>query len=550
MASSTLLGLARRLHEATSLPQVMDQVIEAVSEATRYRRAWLTLPMERGVGIEVVGYALADRQRVDQRMATLDWRKDRLVMLEMSRDQTLVIPDMRRCPEADQAQVEYFGNRTLVAVPMLRLGERLGCFNMGTFAAEGVMHPTQAELEFAEEVAALISVVAGRLRAEEAHRALEASVEREQRLEALGRMAGEVAHDFNNLLVAIIGNTELALSSPGNPELVREALSEVQLASDRAAGLTRQLLAFSRGQPVERREVDLAETIRALQPMLRTLLPSSIELEVVKKAAPGEVLANAGQIEQVALNLVLNARDAISGPGRITLTLDSALHAGTQWAVLSVRDTGAGMPPEISSHIFEPFFTTKRTGQGTGLGLAVVAGVVRSHGGSIEVASRPGEGSLFTVSLPVLTRSGTRLPTPPRASDTVRGTEHLLVADDDVRVRVLLERVLTGAGYRVTLAEDGAAALDRLEQSPDVALVLTDLVMPRLGGDELLRRLAGRFKVLLMSGYASHPVAVDADAHVLAKPFTTKELLARVREVLDAPAGVRAAVADTEASSC
>jgi signal transduction histidine kinase/ActR/RegA family two-component response regulator len=478
----------------------------------------------------------------------LDWRKDRLVSLEMSRDETLVIPDLRLFPEADQAQVEYFGNRTLIAVPMLRLGERLGCFNMGTFAAEGVMPPTQAELDFAEEVAALISVMAGRLRAEEAHRALEASVEREQRLEALGRMAGEVAHDFNNLLVAIIGNTELALSSPGDPRVVREALSEVQAASDRAAGLTRQLLAFSRGQPVERREVDLAEAIRALRPMLRTLLPSSIALEIVEDGRPGEVLANAGQLEQVVLNLVLNARDAISGPGRITLTLDAAQRAGTRWALLSVRDTGAGMAPELSSHIFEPFFTTKRPGQGTGLGLAVVAGVVRSHGGTIEVVSTPGEGSVFTVWLPALTESGVRPPAPPKAAGALTGTEHLLVADDDVRVRVLLERVLTGAGYRVTLAEDGAEALERFEQLPDVALLLTDLVMPRLGGDELLRRLAGRVKVLLMSGYAAHPVAVDAGAYVLAKPFATKELLARVREVLDAPAGLRAAAAPVEAA--
>jgi len=251
------------------------------------------------------------------------------------------------------------------------------------------------------------------------------------------------------------------------------------------------------------------------------------------------VLANAGQLEQVALNLVLNARDAITGPGQITLTLDTSLHAGARWAVLSVRDTGAGMSPEISSRIFEPFFTTKRPGQGTGLGLAVVAGVVQSHGGTIEVASRPGEGSLFTVSLPALARSGARPQAPPKAAVALAGTEHLLVADDDVRVRVVLERVLTGAGYRVTLAEDGAAALELFEQSPDVALVLTDLVMPRLGGDELLRRLAGRVKVLLMSGYAAHPVAVDAGAYVLAKPFATKELLERVREVLDAPDGLR-----------
>jgi signal transduction histidine kinase len=541
MSASTLLRLARRLHEATSLPAVMDLVVDAVSEATRYRRAWLLLPMEQGTGLEVIGYILADRQRVNQRMASLDWRKDRLLSLEMSSQTTLVIPDLRLCPEADQVQVEYFGNRTVIAVPMLKLGERLGGLNLGTFAAEGVMPPTQEELDFVEEVAALLCEVAGRLRAEERHRALEASVQREQRLEALGRMAGEVAHDFNNILVTVIGNTELALGAPERPALVREALSEVLGAANRAVGLTRQLLAFSRGQPVERRAVNLADTVRALTPMLRTLLPSSIELEVVEKEHPGEVLANAGQLEQLVLNLVLNARDAISGSGRITLGLDTALREGVRWALLSVSDTGAGMAPEVSSRIFEPFFTTKRPGQGTGLGLAVVSGVVKSHGGTVDVASTPGEGSAFTVSLPALSRAEARPQPPASPPRALGGHEHVLVADDDLRVRLLLERVLTGAGYRVTLAEDGAVALERLAHAPNVRLVITDLVMPRLGGDELLRRLAGRVKVLLISGYASHAVVIDASAHVLAKPFSSKELLERVREVLDAPAEDRSA---------
>jgi GAF domain-containing protein len=197
MSAQTLLRLARRLHQATSLPDVMDHVVEAVSEATRYRRAWLFLPVPDGGGVDVIGYALADRTRVAQRMAEHDWKNDPLVQLELTSDRTLVIPDMRLCPEADQRQVAFFGNRTLIAVPMLGVGERLGSFNIGTFAPEGVLPPTKEELDFAEEVAALISVVAGRLRAEEAHRLLEASVHREQRLEALGRMAGEVAHDLN-----------------------------------------------------------------------------------------------------------------------------------------------------------------------------------------------------------------------------------------------------------------------------------------------------------------------------------------------------------------
>ncbi|MBI5069935.1 MAG: response regulator [Deltaproteobacteria bacterium] len=540
MSSGTLLQLARRLHEATTLAEVMDRVADAVDEATRYRRAWLTMPMEHGTGMDIVGYVLADRQRVNQRMASLDWRKDRLLSLTMNSEGTLVIPDMRLCPEADPAQVEFFGNRTVIAVPMLRLGERLGCLNIGTFAAEGVMPPTAEEIGFAEEVAALVSVVAGRIRAEAAHRALEASVQREQRLEALGRMAGEVAHDFNNVLVTVIGNAELALGRLGDEPLLRELLSEVLSAGSRAATLARQLLAFSRGQPVERREVDLRQTMNALTPMLRALLPSSIQLEVVEKGLPREVLANAGQLEQLVMNLVLNARDAIDGPGRITLTLDSSYRAGRRWSVVEVRDSGAGMPPEVLARVFEPFFTTKEAGQGTGLGLAVVDAVVKSHGGTIEVASRPGEGTCFTVSLPESDGTGPRPRPALRATPESGRAEHLLVVDDDTRVRVLLERVLTTAGYRVTLAEDGVVALQRLAQHPDIRLVITDLAMPRMGGDELLRRLAGRVRALLVSGYAAHAVSVDRAAYVLPKPFSSTELLVRVREVLDAPAEQRA----------
>lgn len=537
MGAATLLRLARKLHEATSLPEVMDHVVDAFSEATRYQRAFLNLPMEHGVGIELIGYAVADRKLVVQRMSDLDWRKDRLLTLEMTTEKTLVIPDLRYCEEADQRQVEFFGNRTIIAVPMLRLGERIGCLNVATYAAEGVIIPTPEEVAFAEEVGALVTVVAGRLRAEEKHRSLEVRVEREQRLEALGRMAGEVAHDLNNILVTILGNAELLQGATSETER-SELLTEVLEAGHRAAGLTRQLLAFSRGQPVEVRPLDLADEVGSLEPMLRRLLPAPISLDVRLRSRTTVALANAGQLEQVLLNLVLNARDAIDGDGRITLSLDSVERDGRRWAALSVEDTGAGMSAEVSTRIFEPFFTTKAAGKGTGLGLAVVEGVVRSHKGSVEVASKPGEGSRFTVYLPELSEAEARPHSPASAGHELKGTEHVLVADDDASVRVLLERVLTGAGYRVTMAKDGREALDRLAEVPDVALVVTDLVMQRMRGDELLQRIAGRIPGLLISGYAPNNVVLDAETNVLAKPFSTRELLTRVRELLDGKTAV------------
>ncbi|MBI4912284.1 MAG: response regulator [Acidobacteria bacterium] len=527
-----MLTLARQLHATTTLSEVMERVMDALGEATRYRRAYLLMPIEGGVGLEVVGYAVADRELVNQRMAEHDWRKDRLLSMAMTADKTLVFPDLRLCEEADQRQVEVFGNRTVIVVPMLRLGERMGCLNIATFAAEGVMLPTPDELAFAEEVAALISVVAGRLRVEEKHRALEASVVREQRLEALGRMAGEVAHDLNNILVPIIGNTELALAYAGEPQKVQGLLGEVRSAADRAARLTRQLLAFSRGQPVERAIVNLDRALTALEPMLRSMLPASVSFQVERRGRPRTVLANAAQLEQVVMNLVLNARDAISGTGAITLVADSAERDGRRWAMLSVEDTGIGMTPEISSRAFDPFFTTKAYGKGTGLGLAVVDGVVRSHGGTVEVDSQPGRGTCFTIYLPEADAHMASLPGVVHSVHGLEGSEHLLVADDDVAVRVLLERVLTGAGYRVTLAQDGEEALEQLAGHPDIALVVADIVMPRLRGDVLVQRLAGRVPVLLISGYAPEQVEVAPGTRVLAKPFANRELLARVREVL------------------
>lgn len=535
-SSATLLRLARQLQEASSLAEVMDLVIDAVSEATRYRRAFLLLPIEGGIGLDVIGYATADRQNVTQRMADHDWRRDPLLVRELTTEATLVLPDLRECPEADQGQVAFFGNRTVVVVPMLRLGEQFGCLNIATFAEEGVIVPTAEELSFVEEVAALISVVAGRLRAEERHRALEASVVCEQRLEALGRMAGEVAHDLNNMLVPIMGNTELALGELGDEQTTRELLGEVLAAGDRAARLTRQLLAFSRGQPVERSQVDLGRALASLEPMLRAMLPASITLKVARGDGPRTVLANAAQLEQVVMNLVLNARDAIDGGGEITLAVETAERDGRRWAALSVRDTGVGMTADVSAHVFEPFFTTKASGKGTGLGLAVVDGVVRSHGGVVDVTSTPGSGTCFTVYLPEADPFTARAPEAIAPVRSLRGAEHVLVADDDGSVRVLVERVLTGAGYRVTLAEDGQAALETLERHRDIALVVADIVMPRLRGDELVRRLGGSVPVLLVSGYSPDQVEVAPGTPLLAKPFANRELLARVREVLDAPA--------------
>ena len=544
-----LLDLSRRLHEATSLGEVMDHVVVAITAHTRYQRAWLLLPHPETRGLEVIGYALADRVRVAQRMAALDIAHDRWVTWLLSTTEPIVVEDLRDSALADQDQVAYFGNRTLITVPMLRLGERIGVLCVGTFAAEGVIPPTEEEIAFVVQIGALVSAVAGRIRAEVAQRELEDKVRGAQRLEALGRMAGEIAHDFNNMLLSIILHADLARRTLAEHPADHH-LEEIEIAAGRAAGLTRQLLAFSRGQPLERRDLRLDDVVGGFVPMLRSLLPSTIELEVTPGSELRPIYADAGQLEQVVMNLVVNARDAVDMRGRIVVTTSNVTVDAAQvqghpsrrpgdYVMLSVSDTGIGMSPETSERVFEPFFTTKVAGGGTGLGLAVVDSIVRRHEGFIEVDSEPGIGTTFRVYLPVSTRPGATLARSTAATPVLHGTEHVLVVDDDTQVRTVVMRVLDQAGYRVTAAEDGRAALDILEHQDDVRLVISDLAMPRLAGDALWSALRARPQapqVLIMSGYAPGSAAQGAFEHVLAKPFAPRELLRKVREVLDVAA--------------
>ncbi len=547
MAHDGLLTLSRRLHEARSLADVMDRVVASVTEHTRYQRAWLLLPITPTRGVEVFGYALPDRVRVDQRMAELDIARDRFLAHLFSMTDTLVIDDLRTWEHADQAQVEFFGNRTTIIVPMLQLGERIGAMVVGTFASEGVVPPTPTERAFIEQVAAMVSVVAARIRVESAQDALQERVRAAQRLEALGRMAGEVAHDFNSMLVSIMCNAELALEALG-AHPATESVNEILLAADRAAALTKKLLAFSRGQPLARRNLDLGQVLATFMPILRSLLPDTVSVDLAVGTGLGTVHGDAGQIEQVVMNLVINARDALPTGGAIRIDLSRAqvdaahvaLHPASRsgdFVVVSVRDTGVGMPREVVDRVFEPFFTTKGVGRGTGLGLAVVESVVRMHDGFVELDSQEGAGTTFRVYLPARDLPADR-PEPVRTSnspDRARAAGgHVLVVDDDAQLRGVLERILIGAGYRVTTASDGQAALEEVQRLPDLGLVITDLMMPRLTGDVLVTRLAElrpRLPVLMLTGYA-RGAPLGAVEHLLSKPFSPRALLHKVAEVL------------------
>ncbi|HEX6852107.1 MAG TPA: PAS domain S-box protein [Candidatus Polarisedimenticolaceae bacterium] len=369
-----------------------------------------------------------------------------------------------------------------------------------------------------------------------------------QRLEAVGRLAGGIAHDFNNLLTVILGFNELASTSAAaeaSPEL-RQRLGEIRKASERAASLVRKILAFSRRQVVELRVVDLHAGLNELAPMLRRLLGEDVTLALRFTSRPALVKADPTQIEQVVVNLAVNARDAMPEGGTLSIEteiVDLDGGAGSSECVrLTVADTGTGMPPEVLGKIFEPFFTTKPLGVGTGLGLSTVYGLVRQLEGDILVESRPGAGTTFTIHLP--TSRERRSAERPRTSEgeIPLGTESVMVVEDEPAIRRVVEDALRACGYEVHAPATAEEALEILTRRPDrFALLLTDVVMPGLSGPALaerVRAVAPKVRLVFMSGYAEEVIARHggeaSGTPFLPKPFTIAQLARKVREVLDA----------------
>jgi PAS domain S-box-containing protein len=380
---------------------------------------------------------------------------------------------------------------------------------------------------------------------------LEERLRQSQKLEAIGRLAGGVAHDFNNMLTAIGGYTALAIERLGEGSPVQDDLDEVRKATERATVLTRQLLAFSRKQVLQPELLNLNGIVVELESMLRPLLGEDVVVTTEFDPALGPIEADPSQLQQVVLNLVVNARDAMPGGGRITIATanadigddDAAIEPG-RYVSLTVRDTGEGIDEQTIGRIFEPFFTTKESGKGTGLGLATVYGIVKQSGGYVVVDSELGHGTAFSIFLPRVDEARAARPAheplavqehspEPEATETV-----LLVEDEDV-VRRLVRQVLEQSGYAVLEARDGAQALE-LGRGRPVDLLLTDMVMPKLGGVEIaaaLREARPELKVLYMSGYAEGalaPGALGPATTLLEKPFSFATLTEKVRGLLDA----------------
>ena len=461
--------------------------------------------------------------------------------------------DPRTMPEYRQAFRPY---RSWLGVPVKVGDQVVGVLNMGTQREEGF---SASDLAIATAFASQAAVAMENSRLyQEVQGAYEDLTQTQdqlvqaQKMEAIGQLAGGVAHDFNNLLTVISGRSLLTLSAlpAGDPH--RRNLELIQTTAERAAALTRQLLAFSRKQVLQPKVLDLNTVVSGLMPMLRRLIGEHIELVAVAAPDLGRVKADPSQLEQVILNLAVNGRDAMPDGGKLTIEtgnveLDDAYargHAGVvsaRYVLLAVSDTGHGMDAATQARIFEPFFTTKELGKGTGLGLATVHGIVQQSGGHIWVYSEPGQGSTFKIYLPRVDEAAEAGGPAPALAPPARGSETILLVEDDEEVRALARETLEGNGYAVLPAASAAEAL-RLAGggSRRIHLLVTDVVMPQLSGRGLAERLAlddpGR-RVLYISGYTDDAIVrhgvLEEGTAFLQKPFTPETLLRRVREVLD-----------------
>ncbi len=383
---------------------------------------------------------------------------------------------------------------------------------------------------------------------------LEQQLFQSQKMEAVGKLAGGVAHDFNNLMTSVIGNAELALMSLTQDDPLREDVAEIKKAGDRASALTRQLLAFSRRQVLQPMVLNLYTVLIDTEKMLRRIVGEDLEMATILEPDLGKINVDPGQMEQVVMNLVLNASDAMPGGGKLTIETANVdldreytrekgaieMEPGP-YVMLAISDKGVGMDQETLSQIFDPFFTTKAKGKGTGLGLSTVYGIVKQSGGYIWAYSESGQGTTFKIYLPRVQGEEVSLQKEDIPQELLQGTETVLIVEDDKAVRNFSKKVLKRSGYKVLEAGDGEEALKVSRAHEDhIHLLLTDVVMPRMSGKVLADRLQAlrpETKVLFMSGYTDNAIirhgTLGPDVNFMQKPFTPELLTQRVRRALD-----------------
>jgi two-component system cell cycle sensor histidine kinase/response regulator CckA len=464
--------------------------------------------------------------------------------------ETIVPPSLRKRHREGLKRYLEGGDPTII-------GKRLELTGM---RADGTEFPlevlvTRADVDGRPFFAGFLRDLSAQRRSEREHERLEGELRQALKMDAIGQLAGGIAHDFNNLLTVIGGESDLLLGAMSEDDPHREQLERVRTAVECASALTRQLLAFSRQQPVQPRPLDLNGAVEGIVPMLRRVIGERIELHTQLGEELGHVRADPSQIDQVILNLTVNARDAMPDGGTLTLEtsvadVDDSYATGHvsvpiepgRYAVLSVCDTGEGIDHETQARIFEPFFTTKGEAEGTGLGLSTVYGIARQNGGFIWVYSEPGHGATFKVYLPRIEGAEGAGEGPEEGEEALVGTETVLLVEDSETVRAVVRRILDSQGYGVIEAADGEEALEAYERHADeIELVLSDMVMPGMGGPEMSEELLARdsgLRLVFMSGYSETPAGelppVPDGAGFIQKPFTPGALGSEIRRILDA----------------
>ncbi len=554
-----------------SLELTSQELLEANAELRRDRENLEHAVRERTLELE---REIAERRQAEEAIRSSEARFRRL--FEGSRDAIYISTPDGRLVDINPAGVELFGYDSREEMLSLDIPRHLYVRPAqrdefrATMTREGFVRDMEVSVQRRDgrilrvqisasaerDESGLISTYRGILRDVTARRELEESLDRAQRMESIGRVAGGVAHDFNNLLTAILGYTDLCERLLPDDAQAREYMHEITNAAARGADLTAQLLAFSRRQVLSPKVLDLNAVVRDMERLLRRVIGEDLDLVVELGPDLGHIRADGAQLEQVILNLIVNARDAMPSGGTVAVrtrnvTLRHArdcrrldLEPGT-YVVLETQDSGVGMNAEVRERVFEPFFTTKPQGKVTGLGLSTVYGIVEQSGGRIDLRSYPGRGSTFTIYLPATDEPLDVVVVKEDAPLVAQGADTVLVVEDEDAVRALLCDVLTEGGFRVLQARDGREGLTILrEREGAVDLLLTDVVMPRMSGTELIQLARARWSelpILMVSGFTDKPDAVlegslpGGPVHFLQKPFAPAALLARLHAILERP---------------
>jgi signal transduction histidine kinase/CheY-like chemotaxis protein len=554
--ASRLLAFARDLQRASTFQELLEITrLEAIASAG-YPHVWLFISDNEEVSeLRLIDYAGSQRDLAWDVAPVLKVHGDPLMEQIINSDEPVVVQDARTDPRTNKELVAALGNRTIVNIPLRLLDKPFGAFGLGTFGDDGCRTPTQEQLDHLVGMASQLSVAASRIRFLDANRRatqqrieLERRVLEHQKLESLGLLAGGIAHDFNNLLTVILAGTALARLAVGGSDRALTELDAVVGAAERARDLTRQLLAMSHSQTLQLRPIDLNDRLKQLLALLQRVLSETIKLELIEGTHLPLVEGDASQLDQVFMNLCINAREAMPGGGKITIETDQVLLnadfvASHPWAtsgryvLVTVTDTGSGMRREVVDRVFEPFFTTKKESGGTGLGLAVAYGVVRQHRGLLHCYSEPGVGTVFKIYLPMHARVAAAVSTRIEGA-TPRGYEKILIGEDDAAVRGATVRVLESAGYSVVAVENGREACQAAARAR-FDLVLLDVIMPEMSCRDALKGLRAELpdaRYILSSGYTAD-LNVDellkGGTVLLEKPYDPGQLLRVVRQVLD-----------------